>query len=147
MASVSQQKILKKFHNFLKAFRVDLNACLHDTPIFLSLIYAIKQPFTHTLSTDKLFTNKITDSNFILATTHFTIFPLQLSLRTVNSGRSAYACFTFCPSFFHHYDDGKSQLKNTTCTTSSQTNTIKCKVPVKVSHPSYFTYLNIQLSV
>jgi len=57
----------------------------------------------------------------------------QLSLRTVNSGRSAYACFTFCPTFFHHYDDGRSQLNNVTCTSSSQSNTVKCKVPVKVS--------------
>ena len=82
---------------------------------------------------EELYFEATSDGVIICNTYGINTFPsLQLSLRTVNSGRSAYTCFTFCPTFFHHYDDGRSQLNNATCTSSSQTNTVKCKVPIKV---------------
>ena len=53
------------------------------------------------------------------------IEPLKkgLSLRTVNSSRSAYACLIFLPSFFQTYDDGISD--------DSSQEGLKCKLSVK----------------
>ena len=57
---------------------------------------------------------------------HFFLF--QLALRTVNSSRSAYACFVFAPSFFLHYNDGVSDENE-----DSEEEALKCKIGVKVS--------------
>ena len=48
-----------------------------------------------------------------------------LSLRTVNSTRSAYGCFIFMISFFQTYDDGISDDEN------SSNDGLKCKLSVK----------------
>ncbi|XP_064612836.1 cell cycle checkpoint control protein RAD9A-like [Liolophura sinensis] len=54
--------------------------------------------------------------------------PLEhgLTLRTVNSSRSAYACFVFAPDFFQHYDEGSGQINS-----SDSEDTIKCKITIK----------------
>jgi hypothetical protein len=52
--------------------------------------------------------------------------PKGLSLRTVNSARSAYACSLFLPAFFHIYDlDAES-------VSSTQDYQQKCKIAMKV---------------
>ncbi|XP_013413534.1 cell cycle checkpoint control protein RAD9A [Lingula anatina] len=55
--------------------------------------------------------------------------PLEhgLALRTVNSSRSAYACFVFAPSFFQHYDDGSGQLNSQ----DSEEDVLRCKINMK----------------
>ena len=58
-----------------------------------------------------------------------------LSLRTVNSSRSAYACFIFMPSFFQGYEDGIPDGD------SSQQEALKCKLSVK-SFLTVFKSLN-----
>lgn len=52
------------------------------------------------------------------------LFLAQLSLRTVNSSRSAYACFLFAPLFFQQYQ----------ATTSGQ-EALRCKILMKVRCP------------
>lgn len=52
-------------------------------------------------------------------------FLAQLSLRTVNSSRSAYACFLFAPLFFQLYQ----------AATPGQ-DPLRCKILMKVSPPS-----------
>lgn len=49
-----------------------------------------------------------------------------LALRTVNSSRSAYACFLFSPSFFQHYDDGTPPISD-----QDSDDAIKCKIAIK----------------
>ncbi|XP_048252561.1 cell cycle checkpoint control protein RAD9A-like isoform X2 [Haliotis rufescens] len=50
-----------------------------------------------------------------------------LALRTVNSSRSAYACFLFSPSFFQHYDDGSGL----TSSEDSDEEGFRCKLGMK----------------
>ncbi|WAR01256.1 RAD9A-like protein [Mya arenaria] len=54
--------------------------------------------------------------------------PLEhgLALRTVNSSRSAYACFLFAPSFFIHYDDGAGDASS-----DDSEDTLRCKIAMK----------------
>lgn len=59
---------------------------------------------------------------------HRLYFLFQLALRTVNSSRSAYACFVFAPSFFLHYNDGVPDENE-----DSEEDALKCKIGVKVS--------------
>ncbi|KAK2168680.1 hypothetical protein LSH36_15g16012 [Paralvinella palmiformis] len=65
------------------------------------------------------------------------IEPLEqgLSLRTVNSSRSAFACFVFSPSFFLHYDDGKTEDLSKPTTDHDDDDyddsTIRCKIGMK----------------
>ncbi|XP_045171278.2 cell cycle checkpoint control protein RAD9A-like isoform X2 [Mercenaria mercenaria] len=56
------------------------------------------------------------------------IEPLEhgLALRTVNSSRSAYACFLFAPSFFQHYDDGSGDISS-----QDSDDTLRCKIAMK----------------
>ncbi|KAL4223119.1 Cell cycle checkpoint control protein rad9b [Mactra antiquata] len=49
-----------------------------------------------------------------------------LALRTVNSSRSAYACFLFAPSFFQHYDDGVGDVSS-----QDSDDTLRCKIAMK----------------
>ncbi|XP_033748708.1 cell cycle checkpoint control protein RAD9A-like [Pecten maximus] len=55
--------------------------------------------------------------------------PLEhgLALRTVNSSRSAYACFLFSPSFFQDYDDGISDISSQ----NSDEDALRCKIGMK----------------
>lgn len=55
--------------------------------------------------------------------------PLEhgLALRTVNSSRSAYACFLFSPSFFQDYDDGISDISSQ----NSEEEALRCKIGMK----------------
>ncbi|KAK3582960.1 hypothetical protein CHS0354_019970 [Potamilus streckersoni] len=61
--------------------------------------------------------------------------PLEhgLALRTVNSSRSAYACFLFAPSFFQHYDDGSGQTINGSGKEEEEgeEESIRCKIAMK----------------
>ncbi|KAL8605130.1 hypothetical protein ACOMHN_018931 [Nucella lapillus] len=59
--------------------------------------------------------------------------PLEqgLSLRTVNSSRSAYACFLFFPSYFQHYDDGRKQAADTSGSEEDQEEGLRCKITMK----------------
>ncbi|KAL3857167.1 hypothetical protein ACJMK2_011862 [Sinanodonta woodiana] len=59
--------------------------------------------------------------------------PLEhgLALRTVNSSRSAYACFLFAPSFFQHYDDGSGQTTNGSGKEEGEEEAIRCKITMK----------------
>ncbi|XP_046579415.1 cell cycle checkpoint control protein RAD9A-like [Haliotis rubra] len=50
-----------------------------------------------------------------------------LALRTVNSSRSAYACFLFSPSFFQHYDDGSGLSSSE----DSDEDGFRCKLGMK----------------
>lgn len=50
-----------------------------------------------------------------------------LALRTVNSSRSAYACFLFNESFFISYDDGANDLPED----SQEEDLLKCKIAMK----------------
>lgn len=50
-----------------------------------------------------------------------------LALRTVNSSRSAYACFLFNESFFISYDDGSNDLSQD----SPEEDLLKCKIAMK----------------
>ncbi|KAL5016438.1 hypothetical protein ScPMuIL_006027 [Solemya velum] len=50
-----------------------------------------------------------------------------LSLKTVNSSRSAYSCFLFAPSFFQDYDDGSGQIDSQ----DGEDNGLRCKITVK----------------
>ncbi|KAK7087158.1 cell cycle checkpoint control protein RAD9A-like isoform X2 [Littorina saxatilis] len=58
--------------------------------------------------------------------------PLEqgLSLRTVNSSRSAYACFLFFPSYFQHYDDG-SREDEAGRNSEEEEEGLRCKITVK----------------
>lgn len=49
------------------------------------------------------------------------LFVSQLSLRTVNSSRSAYACFLFAPLFFQQYQEA-----------SPGQDLLRCKILMKV---------------
>ncbi|XP_057315283.1 cell cycle checkpoint control protein RAD9A-like [Hydractinia symbiolongicarpus] len=49
-----------------------------------------------------------------------------LALRTVNSSRSAYACFVFSRAFFHEYDQGCEDIEN-----SNPAEVLKCKLTMK----------------
>ncbi|XP_052261138.1 cell cycle checkpoint control protein RAD9A-like isoform X5 [Dreissena polymorpha] len=49
-----------------------------------------------------------------------------LALRTVNSSRSAYACFLFTPTFFQHYDDGCGDASS-----QDRDDTLRCKIAMK----------------
>lgn len=49
------------------------------------------------------------------------LFLAQLSLRTVNSSRSAYACFLFAPLFFQQYQAAASGQE-----------ALRCKILMKV---------------
>lgn len=49
------------------------------------------------------------------------LFVFQLSLRTVNSSRSAYACFLFAPLFFQQYQEA-----------SPGQDLLRCKILMKV---------------
>lgn len=51
----------------------------------------------------------------------------QLALRTVNSSRSAYACFIFVPTFFTKYDGPSSTQKS-----ADDSDVLKCKITMKV---------------
>lgn len=53
--------------------------------------------------------------------------PQGLALRTVNSSRSAYACFLFNESFFLSYDDGSNDLPED----SQEEDLLKCKIGMK----------------
>ncbi|KAK7505982.1 hypothetical protein BaRGS_00002704 [Batillaria attramentaria] len=55
--------------------------------------------------------------------------PLEqgLTLRTVNSSRSAYACFLFFPSYFQHYDDGSRNCDSG----DSEEEGLRCKLTMK----------------
>ncbi|XP_076434773.1 uncharacterized protein LOC143274745 [Babylonia areolata] len=57
--------------------------------------------------------------------------PLEqgLSLRTVNSSRSAYACFLFFPSYFQHYDDGRKQTEASSSEDDDEG--LRCKIIMK----------------
>ena len=59
---------------------------------------------------------------------YFVAHFLQLALRTVNSSRSAYACFIFAPSFFMHYTDGVDDVASN----SSEEEVLKYKINMKV---------------
>ncbi|XP_077996119.1 cell cycle checkpoint control protein RAD9A-like isoform X2 [Glandiceps talaboti] len=52
-----------------------------------------------------------------------------LALRTVNSSRSAYACFTFAPTFFYIYDDGR--VLNSSQQIQDEDSAFKCKITMK----------------
>ncbi|XP_070573000.1 cell cycle checkpoint control protein RAD9A-like [Ptychodera flava] len=54
-----------------------------------------------------------------------------LGLRTVNSSRSAYACFIFTPSFFYHYDDGKPEVISQQAPADDDDSAFKCKITMK----------------
>ena len=58
---------------------------------------------------------------------------MQLSLRTVNSSRSAYACFLFFPSYFQHYDDGITHAE----AGDSEEEGFRCKITMKVCQSSH----------
>ncbi len=67
-----------------------------------------------------------------LAGRHFQLlFLFQLALRTVNSSRSAYACFLFAPSFFLNYDDGAG-LGTSDAASGADDTGLRCKVGAKV---------------
>ena len=50
----------------------------------------------------------------------------QLVLKTVNSARSAFACFLFRRAFFHSYSDGRGRE-------DEDEETLKCKISIKVT--------------
>ena len=64
-----------------------------------------------------------------MVSSHF----FQLALRTVNSSRSAYACFLFNESFFISYDDGANDLSED----SQEEDLLKCKIAMKVRELNY----------
>ena len=66
--------------------------------------------------------------------------PLQLALRTVNSSRSAYACFLFAPSFFLHYDDGAEQISS-----QDSDDTLRCKIAMKVGLTLHFNNPHLRI--
>ena len=78
--------------------------------------------------------------NFQIYCTTDGIFLFQLALRTVNSSRSAYACFVFAPSFFLHYNDGVPDENE-----DSEEDALKCKIGVKVSE-IYFETVHRQIT-
>lgn len=55
------------------------------------------------------------------------MFFFQLALRTVNSSRSAYACFIFVPTFFTKYDGPSNPQKS-----ADDSDVLKCKITMKV---------------
>ena len=73
---------------------------------------------------------------------------LQLAWRTVNSARSAYACFVFAPSFFLHYNDGSGQINSE----DADEDSLRCKIGMKVRltftlHQSRSVHFNLDLLI
>ncbi|XP_048734416.1 cell cycle checkpoint control protein RAD9A-like [Ostrea edulis] len=68
--------------------------------------------------------------------------PHGLALRTVNSSRSAYACFLFSPTFFQNYDDGSPE-------TSSQDSedVIRCKIAMRSCLTVFKSMSNVEKTV
>ncbi|XP_060075740.1 cell cycle checkpoint control protein RAD9A-like [Ylistrum balloti] len=71
--------------------------------------------------------------------------PLEhgLALRTVNSSRSAYACFLFSPSFFQDYDDGVSDISSQ----NSEEDALRCKIGMKSCLTVFKSMANIEKTV
>uniref|UniRef100_A0A3Q1EPV1 RAD9 checkpoint clamp component B n=1 Tax=Acanthochromis polyacanthus TaxID=80966 RepID=A0A3Q1EPV1_9TELE len=53
-----------------------------------------------------------------------------LTLRSVNSAHSAYACFLFSPLFFQQYNLGSSVLPLFRCLTSIERNVKRCQISI-----------------
>ncbi|XP_025089862.1 cell cycle checkpoint control protein RAD9A-like isoform X2 [Pomacea canaliculata] len=72
------------------------------------------------------------------------IEPLEqgLALKTVNSSRSAYACFLFFPSYFQHYDDGSRHG-----TGDTDENNLRCKLTMKSILTVFKSLSSIEKSV
>ncbi|XP_062590579.1 cell cycle checkpoint control protein RAD9A-like [Saccostrea cucullata] len=65
-----------------------------------------------------------------------------LALRTVNSSRSAYACFLFFPTFFQHYDDGTPEISS-----QDSEDSIRCKIAMKSCLIVFKSMSNIEKTV
>ena len=52
----------------------------------------------------------------------------------MSSSRSAYACFLFAPSFFHHYDDGGSDIDS-----QDSDDSLRCKIAMKVGEMLFYS--------
>ncbi|XP_014670806.1 PREDICTED: cell cycle checkpoint control protein RAD9A-like isoform X2 [Priapulus caudatus] len=65
-----------------------------------------------------------------------------LSLRTVNSSRSAYACFTFVPSFFTHYEVGGGGGGD-----GDDDDDVRCKIVMKSCLSVFRSLSNIERTV
>lgn len=65
-----------------------------------------------------------------------------LALRTVNSSRSAYACFLFSPTFFQHYDDGTPPISD-----QESDDAIRCKIAIKSCLTVFKSMSNVEKTV
>ncbi|XP_022343172.2 cell cycle checkpoint control protein RAD9A-like [Crassostrea virginica] len=68
--------------------------------------------------------------------------PHGLALRTVNSSRSAYACFLFSPTFFQHYDDGNPNVSS-----QDSDDGIRCKIAIKSCLTVFKSMSNVEKTV
>ncbi len=58
---------------------------------------------------------------------------LQLALKTVNTARSAFACFLFEKKFFHSYRDSTCGRGSGRGSDSEEEGGFKCKISARVS--------------
>ncbi|XP_033098644.1 cell cycle checkpoint control protein RAD9A-like [Anneissia japonica] len=73
------------------------------------------------------------------------IEPLEegLALRTVNTSRSAYACFIFSPNFFSEYNDGCGQYQSN----SGDDDAFRCRITMKSCLAVFKSLSSIEKSV